>query len=384
MSPLTGVLREAWDMYKAHAAHFLLISLAFYLVEAILAAILGGFAGLAGAFLATILNVFFVFLLQAALVKAVQDVRDGRVDLDFRATVRAALPYVAPVAGASILAAIAIAIGFALIIVPGLILLTFWSLIVPCIVIGGTPALASFGQSWRTVRGYAWNVFGTYVVVFLILIVFQLVLTAILIALPTAARGFISDIIAGTLIAPFIALVVTLVYYRLNAAHGGPGAGGYADPGHAGAGAYPGTGYPGTGYPPPGYPPPGQPPYPPTEPPTAPPAEPPGYVPPSGPPPYPPTEPPAGPAGGPGGYVPPAGPADEPTIPPAEPTIPPAEPPTAPYTEAPPTPPTGMPTAPPMEPPAMEPPAGEPPRSEPPRTEPPRPDPPPPAAPPEG
>src|SRR5579875_3490136 len=287
MSPLTGVLREAWNMYKAHAAHFLLISLAFYLVEAILAAILGGFGGVIGAFLATIVNVFFVFLLQAALVKAVQDVQDGRVDLDFRATIRAALPYVAPVAAVSILAAIAIAIGFALIIVPGLILLTFWSLIVPCIVIGGTPALASFGQSRRTVRGYAWNVFGTYVVVFLILIVFQIVLTAVLIALPTAARGFISDIVAGTLIAPFIALVVTLVYYRLNAAHGGPGAGGWAAAAPAGAGAYPGAGYP----------PSGQPPYPPSEPPPGPPgyvppSGPPGYVPPSGPPPYPPSEPP--------------------------------------------------------------------------------------------
>ena len=64
-----------------------------------------------------------MFLLQAALVKAVQDVRDGRVDLNFSQTVQAALPYLLPVAAAGILAAIGITIGFFLIIVPGLILL---------------------------------------------------------------------------------------------------------------------------------------------------------------------------------------------------------------------------------------------------------------------
>lgn len=221
MGPLTGVLREAWDLYKAHAAHFLLISFLLYVAASVIGAILTASAGLPGVFLAGIVNLFFMFLLQAALVKAVQDVRDGRVDLDLRATLSAALPYVVPVAAASILASIAIAIGFVLLIVPGLILLTFWSLIVPSIVIGGSGALASFGQSWRTVRGYGGDVFGTYVLVFLILVIFQFVLLAMLAMLPTAVGSFISDVVAGTLISPFIALVVTLVYYRLTAVQAG-------------------------------------------------------------------------------------------------------------------------------------------------------------------
>ena len=180
-----------------------------------------------------------MFLLQAALVKAVQDVRDGRVDLDLRETVNAALPYVGSVAIASILASVAIAIGFVLIIVPGLILLTFLSLIVPWIVIGGSGALDSFGRSWRTVRGYGWNVFGTYVVTLLILIAVHIVLSIIFAVLPLAARSFIADIVPGTLIAPFIAIVVSLVYYRLTAAH---------------MSQAPPPGYPPPGYSPPGYP----------------------------------------------------------------------------------------------------------------------------------
>jgi hypothetical protein len=223
MSPLTGVIRDAWAQYKAHAAHFLLISFLLYLAESIIIGILSQFAGLTGTFVSWIVDLFFMFLLQAALVKAVEDVRDGRVDLDLRATLSAALPYVLPVAGASILASVAIAIGFVFLIVPGLVLLTFWSLIVPWIVIGRSPAMESFGRSWRTVRGYGWNVFGTYVLVFLILVLFQLVLGAIFVALPAGIGSFISGLVAGTLISPFIALVVTGVYYRLTAVQaGGP------------------------------------------------------------------------------------------------------------------------------------------------------------------
>jgi hypothetical protein len=220
MNPLSGVLGEAWTLYKRHAAHFLLIAFAIYLVVAVITALLSLALGSFGAVLGGLLSLLGTFLLQAALVKAVQDARDGRGDLDLRASVNAALPFLWSVTIAGIFASIAIAVGFALIIVPGLILLTFLSLIVPWIVVGGATAYESFGKSWATVRGYAWHVFGTYVVVFLILIVGEFVLGVILQALPDAARTFISDVVVGTLVAPFLAAVVTLVYDRLRAAHG--------------------------------------------------------------------------------------------------------------------------------------------------------------------
>lgn len=226
MNPLSGVLGEAWDLYRRHAARFLPISFVIYLAVAVAAAILQAAQGAFGAFLGEILSVFGMFLLQAALVKAVQDVRDGRADLTIRRTVEAVMPVVAGVALASILASIAIGIGFLLLIVPGLILVTFLSLIVPCIVVGRVPPLSSFGASWRTVSGYGWHVFGTYVVTFLLLILANVVLSVLLLALPGAARGFASEVIAGTLVAPFIACVVTLMYFRLTAAPG-------AEPGSA-------------------------------------------------------------------------------------------------------------------------------------------------------
>jgi hypothetical protein len=218
MSPLTGVLTEAWALYRRYAGHFLLIAFVIYVITGILVALLS-LAGPVGLFLGGIVSFIASFVVQTSLIKAVQDVRDGRVDLDLGQTVRAGLPYLGPVIGASILAGIAIFIGFLLLIVPGFILLTFWSLIVPFIVVGGSRALESFGNSWRTVRGYAWRVFGTYVLVWLILIAFGIVLGLILVALPVFWRNLLDNTVSGTLVAPFLALVATLIYYRLTAAH---------------------------------------------------------------------------------------------------------------------------------------------------------------------
>src|SRR5262245_2412599 len=220
MSPLTGVLTEAWYLYRRFAGHFLLISFVIYLITGVLVALLS-LAKTPGVIIGDIISFAATYVVQASLIKAVQDVRDGRVDLDLGETVRAAGPYILPVIGASILAAIGIAIGLFLLIVPGLILLTFWSLIVPFIVVGGSGVIDSFRNSWRTVRGYAWRVFGTYVLVWLILIAFAIVLGFILILLPLGLRSFVNNVVSGTLIAPFLALVATLIYYRLTAAHAG-------------------------------------------------------------------------------------------------------------------------------------------------------------------
>jgi hypothetical protein len=223
MNPLSGVLDEAWKMYRAHAAHLLTIAFVIYLIAAVIAGLLALIGGILGVLLGSIVEFIAAFVLQAALVKAVQDVRDGRADLSFGETVSAATPYIGPVAGASILAGIAITIGLILLIVPGLFLITIWAVIAPVIVIERSGALASFGRSQQLVRGHGWQVFGTLVLVFVILIVVNFVLGLIFLALPLLLRNGLSTVISGTLIAPFLALVVTLIYYRLSGAPGGQG-----------------------------------------------------------------------------------------------------------------------------------------------------------------
>ena len=234
MNPLSGVLDEAWRMYKAHAKHLLAIAFVIYLVAAVIAALFALAGGTIGAVLGSLVEIVAAFLLQATLVKAVQDVRDGRVDMSIGETVSAAIPYIGSVALASIMAGIAITIGLILVIAPGLYLMTIWAVIVPVIVIERSGVLASFGRSHQLVRGRGWHVFATLVLVYVILLVVKLVLGLIFSALPHVLGSGLSSIISGTLIAPYLALVVTLVYYRLvtdSQVPPGPGGyGGYGEP----------------------------------------------------------------------------------------------------------------------------------------------------------
>jgi hypothetical protein len=221
MNPLQGVISESWAMYRRHAAHLLPIAFVIYLVAAALEAVLIGLLGAFGAFLAFIVSVLSVFVLQATLVKAVEDVRDGRVELSLAETVQAARPRVGTVAGASILAGIAVAIGLLLLIVPGLVLITFLALIVPVIVLEGRGVTEAFRRSTDLVRGHGWAMFGVLVLTMVVYIVVGFIIGVILFALAPWARDFLSTIISGTLLAPFTALALTLSYYRLRDVHPG-------------------------------------------------------------------------------------------------------------------------------------------------------------------
>ena len=85
---------EAWRMYRAHAAHLLTIAFVIYLVAGLVSALLASVGGALGGFLATVVQIIAAFGVQAALVKAVQDLRDGRADLSLGETVSAASPYI--------------------------------------------------------------------------------------------------------------------------------------------------------------------------------------------------------------------------------------------------------------------------------------------------
>ena len=217
MNPTSGVLRAAWDLYKAHWRHLAPIALIVYIVlgvvTALLAAILDDWAaGLIGA----IIGVVGTFWLQGALVKAVADVRDGRADMSIRDTFAAAWPHVPAVAIAGILAGLGIALGLFLLIVPGLVLMTWWVVIIPAIVLENKRAGESFGRSRELVRGYGWNVFGVIVLTIVLLIVVGIVLALILSPLDDWLEDLLSTIISGTVIAPYVAVAWTLLYFRLR------------------------------------------------------------------------------------------------------------------------------------------------------------------------
>ena len=208
-------------MYRAHAAHLITIAVGIYLVAAVIEWLLYQTNNVVGGIVGALVSIVAAFLVQAALVKAAQDIRDGQVDLTIGQTLSAAWQVIGPVALASILAGLAIVIGLFLLIVPGLYLITIWAVIVPAIVIERVRAMSSFGRSQQLVKGNGWNVFGILVITFLILLGIELIVGLILSSLSRDLANAISTVVAGALVAPFQALVVTTIYYRLIAVESG-------------------------------------------------------------------------------------------------------------------------------------------------------------------
>ncbi len=215
MNPTSGVLEEAWALYKSHWQRFVILALAVYVVVGLITAVLISSAEVWGALLATVVSLVSVFLLQGAFVHAVLDVRDGRVDMTVGETLAKARPYLGSIAGASLLAGLGIAVGLILLLVPGFYLLTIWVLIVPVIVLENKSALDSFARSREIVTGYGWNVFGLIVLTFLIQIVVGIVIGLLAVSLPETSGRFVSDLLSGAIAAPFVAITWVVLYFRL-------------------------------------------------------------------------------------------------------------------------------------------------------------------------
>jgi hypothetical protein len=217
MNPTEGVLSEAWEMYKAHWQHLLTIALAVYAAVAVVSLLLALLLDKwAAGILAALVSLVATFWLQGALVRAVDDIRDGRADLSFAETFGRVRPQLPAIIVAGVLAAIGIIIGLILLIIPGLFLLTRWILIIPVIVLEGRSAGESFGRSRDLVRGHGWNVFGVIVLTILVLLAFRIVLEIVLFPLSNEFQSFLTELIAGTVATPFAVLAWTLLYFRLR------------------------------------------------------------------------------------------------------------------------------------------------------------------------
>jgi hypothetical protein len=214
--PAGEVIGEAWALYKSHWRHLLPLAAVFYLVIAAATLVLTLLFGLVGALLAGVGSLVGYFWLAGALTEAVADIRDGRADLSLQDTFARVWPRVWTLLGAGLLAVLGIAVGLVLLIVPGLVLLTWWSVISPVIVLERSGAIESFGRSRELVRGRGWSVFAVVILTVLISFAIGIVVSISLVWLPEEASSFFGGLINGTLTAPFVALAWTLVYFRLK------------------------------------------------------------------------------------------------------------------------------------------------------------------------
>ena len=118
-----SIVSRIWAIYRDQFSVLVSTAVAIYAVQFVLTLVLSTAAAFALIIVFWALSVLY----QGMVVKLVKDVQDGRRDHSVGDLIRSVEPVFWPLAGVSILFGIATAVGFLLLIIPGLILTVIWS-----------------------------------------------------------------------------------------------------------------------------------------------------------------------------------------------------------------------------------------------------------------
>lgn len=215
----TDIISRAFRIYGDNIGVLLPAALLVFAVNAVVSWVFdSGLLALIAALVSLVLSILY----QGMVVQLVRDVQDGRRDNSMGELFSSVSPVLLPLVGVSIIGGIGIGIGFLLCIVPGLFLLTFWSVVAPVTVIERPGVFSAFSRSVELVRGQAWAVFGTIVLVFLLVLAASIVAAIIGLALGDVGRAILNWLFSA-LTQPVMALTTSVLYFTLLQVRGGAG-----------------------------------------------------------------------------------------------------------------------------------------------------------------
>lgn len=175
------VLSQTFSTFFSNFPKFFGISVLFYLPVAVFTyfysdpqAVADMAAG--GDFGAMMRKIFLVAILSMAVLAVIQaSITYGAIEHQANRTasvtgmLSAGLQAILPVIAASILVSILYMLGAMLLLVPGIIVLVMMSVTTPVIVAEKKGPIAAMGRSRELTKGYKWQVFGVFVVLFVVL-----------------------------------------------------------------------------------------------------------------------------------------------------------------------------------------------------------------------
>lgn len=214
-----GIISKVFEIYVDQAPVLLPASAVVFVISGLLSAVLIA-ASPALALVAVVISLVASTLFTGMVVELVSDIQDGRRDSSVGQLLQAAAPVIGQLILVGILAGIGIVIGLILIVIPGLILITWWSVAAPVVVLERPGALAALRRSRELVRGNAWQVFAVLVVLVIGVGVVSFVIEAIGASAGTAV-GLVVRVIVSVLTAPLSALAAAVLYFQLSGARGG-------------------------------------------------------------------------------------------------------------------------------------------------------------------
>jgi len=160
-----------------------------------------GFVG--AVFLSSVISLIVASIVQAALTRATVSATEG-VRATFGESLGSALRVILPLIGLTILFTLGIGVGFMLLLIPGIILLTMWAVAIPALVIERDGIGAAFRRSAELTKGARWKIFGLLLVLlviyWLLAVVVGIVGLGTLGAADAAAGLSVRDTIGGVIV----------------------------------------------------------------------------------------------------------------------------------------------------------------------------------------
>jgi hypothetical protein len=209
-----GVIRRVFDIYVDQASVLMPAAAVVFVFTGIISALLvATSAGLA--LVAVLISLVAITLFTGMVVELVADVQDGRRDASAGRLLQAVTPVLGQLILVGIVAGIGIVVGFILIIVPGLILITIWSVAAPVVVLERPGVFAALTRSRELVRGNGWQVFGVILVLYILVGAVSIIIEGIADSAGSGV-GIVVRVIVGVLTAPLSALAASVLYFELR------------------------------------------------------------------------------------------------------------------------------------------------------------------------
>jgi len=212
------VIGQVWAAYTRWWGYLVPLALAAYLGLGAFAVLVVLLAGPLGLF-----SVIFIFVvgyawIQGVLVRAIDDIQTGEEDLWIGTRLARLRPRMNALSVGTLFALAGIAAGCVFFLVPGLVLATWWALLVPVCVLEGQGGWSALGRSRQLVRGHGSLVFRALLLSGLLTGIATKVVGAAgaLLPTPSAVSGILTDVLGTGIVAPFAALTTAILYYELR------------------------------------------------------------------------------------------------------------------------------------------------------------------------
>jgi len=206
------VVGRAFQIYKDQAGVLLPAAVAVYAISALASLVFdGGVLFFVAGAIGTIVGIFY----SGMVVRLVDDVRDGVRDASVGDLFRSVAPVALPLFLLAVVVGVCVTVGFILLIVPGLFLLTIWAVSAPSVVLEGNGVFEALERSRALVKGNGWNVFGVIVIVFLLGVGVGLVAGAVG-EVGGHGVGVLAQWAANVVFAPVAALTTSVLFFTLR------------------------------------------------------------------------------------------------------------------------------------------------------------------------